>query len=232
MKRVVPALVCLTAVAVMAPRASAQEPAAAAVTVDRVKTRLEQPTRRLVPSGPIELRPVFKSRVDRHPFVLTLDEDLHKTFDLNELQRQSAAWSAQCCGISLNAVFSSMEKALDERRLRKIREQVARGARLRRGRRRESGSRKERRRPRPLQRRSDRTGPYPRPGHRARLPNRVLHHSQHGAADNVRGFPVPWNRALHHFEGRRSSCVRFRCVNVTGSPGSPAPDCCCSPAVG
>jgi hypothetical protein len=121
------ALGCIAALGVMTASAAAQgaEPGAA-TALDRVKTRLDQPARRLVPSGPIELRPVFKSRVERHPFVLTLDEDLHKTFDLNELQRQSAAWSAQCCGLSLSALFNSMEKALDERRLRKIREQVAR----------------------------------------------------------------------------------------------------------
>ncbi|MEO6236353.1 MAG: hypothetical protein ABIQ52_05095 [Vicinamibacterales bacterium] len=120
-------LLCSTSLAVMSAPASAQQAAPAApAALGRVKAQLDhQPARRLAPSGPLELRPVFKSRVDRRPFVLTLEQDLHKTFDLNDLQRQSADWSSRCCGLDLGALFRSVDKAMDERRLRKTREQIA-----------------------------------------------------------------------------------------------------------
>ena len=93
--------------------------------MDRVKKLLERPAPpRLTPSVPVQLRPTFKSRVDQHPFVLTLEEDLHKTFDLNDLQRQSAEWSSRCCGVDLGVLFRRIDKALDERRARKTREQI------------------------------------------------------------------------------------------------------------
>lgn len=119
-------LLCLAALFVLVPTASAQD-GAPGVALGRVKARLDQaPGRPLTPSGPLELRPVFKSTVERHPFVLTLEQDLHKTFDLNDMQRQSAEWSAKCCGLDLGALFRSVDHALDERRVRKTREQIAR----------------------------------------------------------------------------------------------------------
>jgi hypothetical protein len=42
------------------------------------------------------------------------------------LQRQSAEWAAKCCGIGLGLLFNSVEDALERRRVRKIREQIAR----------------------------------------------------------------------------------------------------------
>lgn len=120
-------LLCSAWIVVTSSPASAQQAAPAPpAALERVKSRLDHPpARRLAPSGPLELRPLFKSRVDRHPFVRTLEQDLHKTFDLNDLQRQSADWSSRCCGLNLGALFRSVDKAMDERRLRKTREQIA-----------------------------------------------------------------------------------------------------------
>jgi hypothetical protein len=98
-----------------------------ATSLDRVREALETPVARpLTPSAPVRLRPVFKSGVEKHPFVITLDEDLHKTFDLNALQRQSAAWSSQCCGLDLGRLFKAIEKANDERLAGRTRQQIAR----------------------------------------------------------------------------------------------------------
>jgi hypothetical protein len=125
-------LVLLSSTLVLAPSASVyaspQAPSSVTPTsLDRVKERLDHPAARsLVPAVPVQLRPTFKSRVDQRVFVLTLEEDLHKTFDLNDLQRQSAAWSSQCCGLDLGALFKHIDKALDERRVRKTREEIAR----------------------------------------------------------------------------------------------------------
>ena len=57
-------------------------------------------------------------------FVLTLEEALHKEFDLNDLQRQSAEWSSRCCGINLGQVLQMIDDAMKERKIRKTREQI------------------------------------------------------------------------------------------------------------
>lgn len=108
--------------------AASQDPATVAPTsIEKVKDGVETPiSKPLTPPVPVRLRPVFKSGVEKHPFVLTLDEDLHKTFDLNDLQRQSASWSARCCGIGLGQVFSAIQKSKTESETRKAREQVLR----------------------------------------------------------------------------------------------------------
>ena len=109
-------------------QAALQEPAGESpLSLDQVKERLaRRPAPRLTPSQPVQLRPTFRSRVDQKAFVLTLEEELHKEFDLTEFQRQSAEWRSQCCGLDLGWVFRSIEKALAERKLRKTREQIAR----------------------------------------------------------------------------------------------------------
>jgi hypothetical protein len=78
----------------------------------------------------------FRTRVDQQVFVLTLDDWLEKEFKLLGLQRQSADWAAACCGgyalasgsygIRLDPLFKSLEKALERRKVRKVREQIAR----------------------------------------------------------------------------------------------------------
>ena len=59
-------------------------------------------------------------------YPLSLEEWLDKEFNLTELQRQSADWASKCCGIGLGPLFQSVENALERRKIRKIREQIAR----------------------------------------------------------------------------------------------------------
>ena len=108
--------------------ASAQESSGVpATSVDRIKERLDNSRARpLTPAVPVQLRPTFKSTTGRHPFVLTLEEDLRKTFTLTDFQRQYAEYSSKCCGLDLAAVFKHIDGAFDERRARKTREQIAR----------------------------------------------------------------------------------------------------------
>jgi hypothetical protein len=95
--------------------------------VERIREKLEKPPApRLTPAVPEQLRPTFKSTVDRRVWVPTLKEHLHKTFDLNPMQRQSAEWAAQCCGIKLGQVVKLAEDALRARKIRKTREEIAR----------------------------------------------------------------------------------------------------------
>ena len=68
--------------------------------------------------------PTFKSRVDQRVFVLTLEEALHKEFDLNDLQRQSAAWAGKCCGYNIGQLVEMTSEALRARKIRKTQEQI------------------------------------------------------------------------------------------------------------
>jgi hypothetical protein len=97
-----------------------------AVSLERIKGKLDKgPALKLdVPIPPP--RPTFKARVDQRVFVMTLEEALHKEFDLNELQRQSAQWRAQCCGYNIGTLIEKVDQAMREREIRKIREQIAR----------------------------------------------------------------------------------------------------------
>ena len=115
---------CLAAPLEAAPQATAQE---LPVSVDRIREELSGPPPRLKLDTPVEA-PVarFKTRVDQRVYVLPFDEWLEKELKLTGLQRQSADWGAKCCGIGLDPLFRSVEEALQRRRERKIREQIAR----------------------------------------------------------------------------------------------------------
>lgn len=98
------------------------------VSLERIKGKLAKaPAVPLKADVPMQLRPpTFKARVDQRVFVLTLEEALHKQFDLNDLQRQSAEWSSKCCGVNFGQVEKIISDALKQRQLRKTREQIAR----------------------------------------------------------------------------------------------------------
>ena len=103
-----------------------QPDAVPGVSVERIREELEKPPPpRLEPKTPVELRPTFRSRVEGRPWVPTLEEHLHKEFDLTPLQRQSAEWSSRCCGFDLGIIFDYFEKVSRERELRRIRSQIA-----------------------------------------------------------------------------------------------------------
>jgi hypothetical protein len=97
------------------------------VSLDRIREGLEQPPAlRLEADVPLQLPPIFRSRVEQRVFVPTLEEVLHKQFDLNALQRQSADWAARCCGYALGDLLERVNKARRDRQIRKTREQIAR----------------------------------------------------------------------------------------------------------
>ena len=99
------------------------------VSLDRIRAELARP-----PGTGLKLDmslqvPIatFKTRVDQRRYVPTLEEWLEQEFKMTAFERQSAAWAAKCCGISLDSLFKTVDEALDRRRVRKIREQIARG---------------------------------------------------------------------------------------------------------
>lgn len=104
-----------------------QDPGVPATSVERVKTQLDTPiVRTLTPSVPVQLRPVFKSGVEKHPWVQTFDQAMHKQFDLNALQRQSADWSSRCCGLDLAGIYQGVRHAREDAITSKTRAQIVR----------------------------------------------------------------------------------------------------------
>ena len=115
---------------VAAPVGAAQQPQPndLPVSLERIRDELEVAApSRLKLDMPVE-KPVarFRTRVDQTVYVLTLDEWIDKEFNLIGIQRQSADWASKCCGIGLDPLFKSVENALQRRKERKIREQIAR----------------------------------------------------------------------------------------------------------
>ena len=97
------------------------------VSLVRIREELAKTPTGLKLDMPVQV-PVatFKTRVDQRVYVLSLEEWLEKEFKLNLLQRQSAEWASKCCGIGLDPLFKGVERALQRRRVRKTREQIAR----------------------------------------------------------------------------------------------------------
>jgi hypothetical protein len=122
------AVLLLLTIAVCPAPAAAQQPAPAAPeSLHRIKDDLATgPAITLTTQTPVQLRPTFKARADERVFVPTLEEVLHKQFDLNDIQRQSARWAAQCCGFKVGQVIDVIDDALRDRKIRNTREQIQR----------------------------------------------------------------------------------------------------------
>ena len=120
------AVTCAAALAIAVP-AAGQDPAnTVSPSVDRIKEQVERPAApALTPSVLPQLRPTFRSRIDQRVFVPTLEEDLRKTFALTDFQRKYAEYSSQCRGLDLGGLFRRLDKALEESRERRTREQIA-----------------------------------------------------------------------------------------------------------
>jgi hypothetical protein len=106
--------------------------------LDRIRQELEKnPQTQLKLDRPLD-GPVatFRTRIDQRVRSLTLEEWLKKEFDLNDMQRQSAEWASMCCGgvvlgfgdfgVRLDVLYNHLEKVLERRKVRKLREQIAR----------------------------------------------------------------------------------------------------------
>lgn len=117
-------VVSLGGAAAAAPQQPAKDDLPVSTARIREKLTKEPPNPKLQASWQ---QPVarFTARVDERIMVLTFDEWLAKEFKLNDLQRQSADWASRCCGFNLNAVVNEAGKALQRRKVRKIRAQIA-----------------------------------------------------------------------------------------------------------
>jgi hypothetical protein len=68
----------------------------------------------------------FKVTVRQQMFVPPILDTLRKGFELTPLQRQSAEWASQCCGLSLAKLTDSVERAFRRMEERRIHERVTR----------------------------------------------------------------------------------------------------------
>lgn len=105
-------------------RASADLP----VSLERIRAAVEKPNVRSlkldVPS-PLPMAR-FKTSVEQRRFMLSFEERLEKEFELTHLQRQSADWGSRCCGLDLGAILKPIDRALQQRKQRQVRQQIAR----------------------------------------------------------------------------------------------------------
>lgn len=118
-------VVCLSTSLAAAPQQPTDAPA---VSLERIRRQVEKPpARRIDLDVPLQL-PVatFKTGVNQRALMLTFEEQLHKDFDLNLLQRQSQEWASKCCGINLVQLAKNVQAAVRREETRRIRQQVAR----------------------------------------------------------------------------------------------------------
>ena len=109
--------------------ASTQLETHAAAALSRIKREVQRtPTENLTldPQLPVA---TFRVTVEKHPVMLSFQEQLEKEFALTDFQRQSQEWYSKCCGINLLNLpqwAEKLDRARRRRELRKLREQIAR----------------------------------------------------------------------------------------------------------
>jgi hypothetical protein len=117
--------------------AEAQEPAAAQaappaqdeaaappVSLDRIRERVARtPALKVDPKPPV---PLFRTTTEARALMLPFQEHLRQQLEPTLLQRQSRDWASRCCGIDLGLLFNGIDKAVERRKIRKVREQIAR----------------------------------------------------------------------------------------------------------
>jgi putative hemolysin len=69
--------------------------------------------------------PRFKATAEQRSYMLSFEQQLHKDLELTPLQRQSHEWGSRCCGLDLDVLFKPIERALQRRKERKLRRQIA-----------------------------------------------------------------------------------------------------------
>ena len=96
------------------------------VSLERIRTTLERPPA-LDVDVPLSLPVVrFEISVEARPYMLSFEEQLRKDLELTPLQRQSRDWASRCCGLDLGVLFDPIDRALQRRKERRIRQQIAR----------------------------------------------------------------------------------------------------------
>lgn len=68
----------------------------------------------------------FRVTIEQRAVMRPYKEHLQQELALTDLQHQSQEWSSKCCGVDLSSLAGSLSKALENRQIRKVRDQIAR----------------------------------------------------------------------------------------------------------
>lgn len=114
---------------VAAPLAAApQQPASdeLPVSLERIREAIEKPDQPALIIPPLLSLTRFKTTVEERTYMLPFKEQFDKDLEPTLLQAQSRDWASRCCGLDVGALFKSIDRAMQRRKERKIREQIAR----------------------------------------------------------------------------------------------------------
>jgi hypothetical protein len=98
------------------------------VSLERIRAAVDKPEEHALVINvprPREV-PRFETSVEVRSYMLSFEEQLRKDLEPTPLLRQSRDWASRCCGIDLNLLLEPIDRALQERKRRKIRERIAR----------------------------------------------------------------------------------------------------------
>jgi hypothetical protein len=97
------------------------------VSIERIREGLDKPAKgSLALDTPLPLPvPRFRTGVEQRRYMLTFEEQLRKDLELTPMQRQSADWASRCCGLDLSLLFDPIDRAMQRRKERKVRERIA-----------------------------------------------------------------------------------------------------------
>ena len=96
------------------------------VSLERIRAGVEKPAEHALTIPPLVPLTRFKTGVEERPYMLPFKEQLDKDLEPTLLQAQSRDWASRCCGLDLGVLFKPIDRALQRRKERKIREQIAR----------------------------------------------------------------------------------------------------------
>ena len=96
------------------------------VSLERIREGVEEPAERALVVTPLVPLTRFKTGVEERTYMLPFKEQLDKDLEPTLLQAQSRDWASRCCGLDLGALFKPIDRALQRRKERKIRELIAR----------------------------------------------------------------------------------------------------------
>ena len=87
---------------------------------------MEKPAEHALTIPPLVPLTRFKTTVEERTYMLSFGEQLRKDLEPTLLQAQSRDWASRCCGIDIGMLCKPIDRALQRRKERKIREQIAR----------------------------------------------------------------------------------------------------------
>jgi hypothetical protein len=96
------------------------------VSLERIREGIEKPDQPSLVIPPLVPLTRFRTVVEERTYMLPFKEQLDKDLEPTLLLAQSRDWASQCCGLDLGALFKPIDRALQRRKERKIREQIAR----------------------------------------------------------------------------------------------------------